>query len=123
MLLRYRHNLLTDAARGCLWDDLEERLLALPDTHDSGFTSWTEGQYQNSMGFQAVTRLGAIACMIKHHDKFPLEQTRRHAVACLRSAIAAFSGTAAAVVRVASACAVQIGAACAASLRRPHAGS
>ena len=90
MLLRYRHNLLPDATRERLWDDLEERLLVLPDTHDSGFTSWTEGGYQHSMGFQAVVRLGAIACMIKHHDKFPLAQSRVHAVACLRSAAAAW---------------------------------
>jgi hypothetical protein len=88
MLLRYAHDLIEDPQRRQVWDTLEERLLTLPDTHHSGWTSYTEGVYQNSMGFQAVTRLGVIACMIKQHDKFPLAQSRAHAVDCLRHAAA-----------------------------------
>lgn len=42
------------------------------------------------MGFQSITCLGAISCMIKHHDKFPLAQSRDHAVACLKAAAAAY---------------------------------
>jgi hypothetical protein len=90
MLLRYRHDLIADEARRRLWDNLEERLLTLPDTHHSSWTSHTEGGYQNSMGFQAVTRLGAISCMVKQHDKFPLAQSREHAIGCLRHAAAAW---------------------------------
>jgi hypothetical protein len=88
MLLRYAHDLVADEARRRVWDDLEERLLTLPDTHHASWTSHTEGQYQNSMGFQAATRLGAITCMIKQHDKFPLTQSREHAIGCLRHAAA-----------------------------------
>ncbi|MDF2721813.1 MAG: putative carboxypeptidase Zn-dependent [Paenibacillus sp.] len=88
MLLRYRHDLLEDANRRRLWDDIEEGLLSLADTHHGNWTSRTEGAYQASMGFQTVTRLGAIACMIKQHDKFPLAASSRHAVACLQTALA-----------------------------------
>jgi hypothetical protein len=90
ILIRYRHTLLEDAARRRLWGEVEDRLLALPDTHHENWTSHDEGPYQPPMGFQAVTRLGAIACMIKQHDRFPLEASRRHAVACLRAAAAAY---------------------------------
>jgi hypothetical protein len=92
MLLRYRHELLADAARQRRWDDLEERLLSLPDTHHGSWTSATEGLYQDSLGYQAVTRLDAIACMIKHHDKYPIERSRAHARACLRAAAASYAG-------------------------------
>lgn len=88
MLLRYAHDLLADERQRRVWDDLEERLLTLPDTHHASWTSHTEGAYQNSMGFQAVTRLGVISCMIKQHDKFPLAQSREHAIGCLRHATA-----------------------------------
>jgi hypothetical protein len=88
MLLRYRHELLADDTRRQLWDELEERLLALPDTHHGNWTSDTEGVYQQTLGFQAATRLGAITCMVKQHDKFPLAQSRQHAIACLRHAAA-----------------------------------
>jgi hypothetical protein len=90
MLLRYRHELLPDAAQRRLWDDLEARLLALPDTHHGNWTSATEGLYQHSLGYQAVTRLGAISCMIKQHDKFPIERSRDHARAGLQAAAAAY---------------------------------
>jgi hypothetical protein len=92
MLLRYRHELLADAARRRLWDDLAERLLSLPDTHHGNWTSAAEGLYQDSLGYQAVTRLGAISCMIKQHDKYPIERSRDHARACLRAAAAAYRG-------------------------------
>ena len=38
----------------------------------------------------AVTRLGSIPYMIKQHDKFPLEASMRHAVACVRECSAAW---------------------------------
>ena len=47
--------------------------------------------YQTTLGFQAVIRLHAISCMVKQHDKFPLEQSRRHAIACLQVAADAYS--------------------------------
>jgi hypothetical protein len=90
MLLRYRHELLADAALRRQWDDLEARLLSLPDTYHGNWTSPTEGLYQDSLGYQAVTRLGAIACMIKQHDKYPIERSREHARACLRAAAATY---------------------------------
>ena len=89
MLLRYRPELLADSSRRAAWEALEEQLLGLPHTHNSGWTSHAEGGYQNSLGFQAVTRLGAISCMIKHHDKYPLAVSRDHAIACLKAAAAA----------------------------------
>jgi hypothetical protein len=91
MLLRYRPELALDARRRGIWERLEETLLSLPETHHGNWTSLTEGSYRTSMGYQAITRLGAIACMIKHHDKFPLEQSRAHAVACLKAAAAAYA--------------------------------
>ena len=86
MLLRYRPECLADEARRAVWRDVDERLLALPDTHHGNWTSRDEGLYQSTLGFQAVVRLGAISCMIKQHDKFPLEQSRDHAIQCLQSA-------------------------------------
>ena len=88
MLLRYRPESMADTSMRCTWQEIDRRLLALPDTHHGNWTSHTEGIYQESMGFQAVTRLGAISCMIKHHEKYPLEQSRDHAIACLREAAA-----------------------------------
>ena len=90
MLLRYRYEILNDASLRKIWAELETRLLALPNTHHGNWTSHTEGLYQNSIGFQAVTRLGAISCMIKQHDKYLLEQSRIHAIECLRTAVAVF---------------------------------
>lgn len=90
VLLRYRHDLLMDEAKRGLWDDLEDRLLALPDTYHENWTSYTEGNYRASLGFQATIRLGAISCMIKQHDKYPIEVSREHAIACLKTAIAAY---------------------------------
>ena len=86
MLLRYRPECLADAARQELWRDIDARLLALPDTHHGNWTGHEEGLYQVTFGFQAVIRLNAISCMVKQHDKFPLEQSRRHAIACLQVA-------------------------------------
>jgi hypothetical protein len=92
MLIRYRHELMADEGRRRLWDRLEERLLELPDTVHENWTSYDEGPYQKSMGFQAVTRLGIISTMIKHHDRFPLEVSQRHAVECLKIAGAVYAG-------------------------------
>ena len=91
MLIRYRHELIEDAALRRLWDDLEDRLLTLPNTYHENWTSHTEGPYQVILGFQAVTRLGIISCMIKHHDKYPLEQSQEHAIACLKIAAAEYA--------------------------------
>jgi hypothetical protein len=89
MLLRYRPELLADAFLRRIWLDLDKRLLDLPNTHHGNWTSYTEGLYRNSIGFQAVTRLEAISSMIKQHDKYPLEQSRVHAIECLKAAAAA----------------------------------
>jgi hypothetical protein len=86
MLLRYEHGLLPDESRRRIWDELEERLLTLPDTHHGRWISATGGGSRYTTGFEAVTRLSAISCMIKQHDKFPLAQSRAHAIACLRHA-------------------------------------
>ena len=90
MLLRYRSELAGDTGTRTLWDDVEERLLRLPNTHHGNFTSHTEGPYQPSIGFQAAVRLGAVTCMIKQHEKYSLAESRRHAVACLQAAAAAY---------------------------------
>jgi hypothetical protein len=90
MLLRYRPQLLEDEALRRIWENIDEQLLRLPNTFHEEWTSATEGPYQNSMGFLAVTRLGLISCMIKQHDKYPLDESGTHAVACLESAAAAF---------------------------------
>ena len=90
MLLRYRSELAGDAHTRQLWDAVEERLLGLPNTHHGNFTSHSEGPYQPSIGFQAAVRLGAVACMIKQHEKYSLAESRHHAVACLQAAAAAY---------------------------------
>ena len=87
MLLRYRPSLIEDTARRRIWEDIDRRLEALPDTHHGSWTSWDEGIYQESIGFMAVTRLQAIAYMIKHHDKFPLEACTEHALRCFCEAV------------------------------------
>ena len=93
MLLRYRPECLADAARQELWRDIDARLLALPDTHHGNWTGHEEGPVSGrAFGFQAVIRLNAISCMVKQHDKFPLEQSRRHAIACLQVAADAWRG-------------------------------
>ena len=93
MLLRYAHNLIDDPTRREAWDRWEDKLLRLPDTHHQSWTdgSGTGGDYEDSMGFAAVTRLGAISCMIKHHDKFPLRRILDNAVACFLAAIDAWN--------------------------------
>ena len=90
MLLRYRSELAGDASTRSLWDAVEERLLRLPNTHHGNFTSHGEGAYQPSIGFQAAVHLGAVACMIKQHEKYSLAESRRHAVACLQAAATAY---------------------------------
>ena len=90
MLLRYRSELAGDASTRSLWDAVEERLLRLPNTHHGNFTSHDEGAYQSSIGFEAAVRLGAVACMIKQHEKYSLAESRRHAVACLQAAATAY---------------------------------
>ena len=90
MLLRYRSELAGDANTRSLWDAVEERLLRLPHTHHGNFTSHDEGAYRPSIGFHAAVRLGTVACMIKQHEKYSLAESRRHAVACLQAAAAAY---------------------------------
>ncbi len=87
MLLRYRPELLANAGRRNLWQRIDDVLLALPDTYHGNWTGHQEGIYQSTIGFQAVTRLGTIAHMVKHHDKHGLDDIRRHAVECLRRGI------------------------------------
>ncbi len=87
MLLRYRPSLMEDPTRRRVWEDIDRRLEALPDTLHGSWTSWDEGMYQESIGFMAVTRLQVIAYMIKHHDKFPLETCTEHALQCFREAV------------------------------------
>lgn len=84
VLLRYRPQLLSDPELIKCWETIDRELLSLPDTYHGNWTSHDEGIYQVSIGFQAVTRLGCIAHMIKQHDKFPLRQNLDHAVACLK---------------------------------------
>ncbi len=91
MLLRYRPHLLSDPKRRALWERIDDQLLALPDTHHGNWTDHDEGMYQISIGFQAVTRLGCIAHMIKHHDRFPLEAICRHAIACFSTCVNQFA--------------------------------
>jgi hypothetical protein len=92
-LLRYRPHLLDEPSRRALWESIDDQLLALPDTHHGNWTDHDEGMYQISIGFQAVTRLGCIAHMIKHHDRFPLEDIRNHAIACFTAGVGQFSET------------------------------
>jgi len=87
MLLRYEHDLMTDARRRSMWDAWEEALLQLPETHHGNWTGRDTGLYQCSMGFAAVTRLNAIACMIKHHDKYEMDAILGHAVDCFKAAL------------------------------------
>jgi hypothetical protein len=91
MLLRYRSELAANTRTRALWDAVDERLLRLPNTHHESFTSHREGAYRPSMGFQAAVRLGAVACMIKQHEKYSLAESRHHAVACLQTAAAAYA--------------------------------
>ena len=86
MLLRYRPELLADDTMRNAWNNLDQELLDIPDTYHESWTSFSEGPYRNSMGFQAVTKLGSIAHMIKQHDRYPLHQTQTHAIECLRAA-------------------------------------
>jgi hypothetical protein len=88
MVLRYRDELIADAARRQHWVELEDALLRLPDTHHENFTSHTEGPYQPTMGFQAATRLGCISTMIKNHEKYPLSQSISFGISCLELAAA-----------------------------------
>ena len=89
MLLRYDPQMLRCAVRREIWTGLDRRLLDLPYTYNASVTSPEQGGYQTSMGYQAVAQLGAISCMIKQHDKYPLEQSSVHAIACLKAAAAA----------------------------------
>ncbi len=82
MLLRYRPSLMEDTARRQVWEDIDRRLEAIPDTHHGSWTSWEEGIYQETIGFMAVTRLQSIAYMIKPHDSFPLQACTENALRC-----------------------------------------
>jgi hypothetical protein len=90
VLLRFRPRLIRDGRRRRLWEEIDRRLLALPDTHHGNWTSYEEGLYRDSLCFQAITRLRCIAHMIKQHDKYPLAQSRRHAVQCVLEAVRAW---------------------------------
>jgi len=90
MLLRYRPSLMKDPARRRIWEEIDRRLEALPDTFHGNWTSWDEGGYQNTLGFMAATRLNCVAYMIKQHDKHPLAHSMAHAVECFTQALAAW---------------------------------
>jgi len=90
MLLRIRSHLTEDPVRRAVWEDFDRRLEALPETYHDNWTDWDEGLYRDSLCFQAITRLGSIAHMIKHNDRFPLEQSCRHAAMCVRVAVEAW---------------------------------
>ena len=87
MLLRYRPSLMQDERLRRVWERIDRRLEALPDTHHGSWTSWDEGCYQDSIGFMFVTRVQRIAYMIKQHDKFPLDASMAHAVDCFRACV------------------------------------
>ena len=87
MLLRYDWNLAQDDDTRRLWKAFEHRLAAIPYTFaDESLTSDTQGYY-TSIGVGVATRLGGIPIMIKQHDKFALEVSRQHAIACFLAAI------------------------------------
>jgi hypothetical protein len=86
MVLRYRAELLEDKKRQRNWVELEDAILKLPNTFHENFTSHSEGPYQPTMGFQATTQLGAIACIIKHHEKYPLRDSISFGISCLELA-------------------------------------
>ena len=88
MLLRYRHELITDPVRQQHWIELEDALLRLLNTHHENFTSHTEGPYQPTMGFQATIQLGAISTMIKNHENLPIQYSLSFGVSCLELAAA-----------------------------------
>jgi hypothetical protein len=88
MLLRYRHTLIEDPARQRAWAELEDAMLRLPDTHHENFTAHGEGHYQPTMGFQATTQLGAISCIVKHHEKYPIQDSIAFGISCLELAAA-----------------------------------
>ncbi len=90
MLLRYRPSLIGDSPLRRVWEEIDRRLEALPDTFHGNWTDWREGIYREMLGFMAVTRLGCIAYMIKQHDKFPLEQSMGHAVAWFMEMVEAY---------------------------------
>lgn len=87
MLLRYDPELVDDPVTHRVWESFEERLAAIPYTFGDGTkTNLTQG-YSTSIGVGVATRWGGIPIMIKQHDKFALEVSRRHAVACLLAAV------------------------------------
>jgi len=86
MVLRYRDELIKNGARRKAWVELEDAVLRLPHTHHENFTSHTEGPYQPTMGFQAAVELGAIATMIKTHEKYPIQISLSHGISCLELA-------------------------------------
>lgn len=93
MLLRYRDNLIEDAARRRQWVAIEDAILRLPNTHHENFTSFTEGPYQPTMGFQAATQLGCISTIIKHHEKYPIQDSIAFGISCLELAAAQLMNT------------------------------
>lgn len=87
MVLRYRPEIIKDRKRRRDWTELEDAILRLPNTFHENFTSHTEGPYQPTMGFQAATQLGAIATIIKHHEKYPLRDSISFGLSCLELAV------------------------------------
>ena len=98
VLIRIRHHLAQDPVQRAAWDAIEKKLLALPNTYHEMWNSTGEGVSQDTPPYQASLRLGSIGCLIKQHERFSLDESRRHAVACLRAAVAAYPGSRAAAV-------------------------
>jgi hypothetical protein len=90
VLIRCRSNLTEDRLLRSMWDEIDERLLTLPDTFHEEFVSHTESPYQPTPEFQVAVHLGSISSVIKQHERFSLETSRDHAVACLKTAAAVY---------------------------------
>jgi hypothetical protein len=89
VLIRFRPELSPNASIAPLWEEIENRLLALADTHHETWISRRQGN-RDTASYEAVTRLGLISCIIKQHERFPLAKSREHAIACLRAATSAY---------------------------------
>ncbi len=93
MLLRYAREFISDPVTLRLWADFEHHLQALPDTYEESLTTLTQG-FTTTMGAGAALKLGTIPIMIKQHDKFPLAQSREHAIASVLAATETFEKSA-----------------------------
>ncbi|MFC1453401.1 hypothetical protein ACFLSJ_08675, partial [Verrucomicrobiota bacterium] len=63
-----------------------------PNAFDEGGgrSGLDSGPYSDSLGVGVGAQLGAIPCMLKVHDKYPLEETRRFTQSALLAAVESF---------------------------------